>query len=117
MLRRHVDIRKCEIEIHTHRTKSFDNQKEVTMTNRDVIGALLVGFILGGLSGALAALLFAPQSGSETRALIKEKSIELRDLAQTSAEEAISRAEVAVDSVRTKIKRSDETSVPKPTAV
>ena len=80
------------------------------MSDRDVVGALFVGFILGGLTGALAALLFAPQSGQETRALIKDKSIELRDLAQLSAEEAVARAEVAMDSVRTKLKRSDEIS-------
>lgn len=86
------------------------------MSDRDVVGALFVGFILGGLTGALAALLFAPQSGRETRTLIKDKSIELRDLAQTSAEEAVARAEIAMDSVRTKIKRSDETSVPTATA-
>ena len=86
------------------------------MSNRDVIGALFVGFILGGLTGALAALLFAPQSGAETRALIKDKSIELRDIAQHSAEEAVARAEGAMDSVRTKIKRPDETSVPTTTA-
>ena len=85
------------------------------MSDRDVLGALLVGFvgfIIGWLSGALAALLFAPQSGQETRALIKGKSIELRDKAQISAEEAIARAESAVDAVRGKIKRPDETRLP-----
>ena len=69
------------------------------------IGALLVGFILGGLSGAVIALLFAPQSGEETRALIKDKSIELRDKAQVSAEEAIARAEAAAAEA---LSRADE---------
>jgi gas vesicle protein len=68
------------------------------MSERDEFGAFLVGFIVGGLSGAVVALLFAPQSGEETRALIKDKSIELRDRAQVTAEEAIARAEaVAAD--------------------
>jgi gas vesicle protein len=68
------------------------------MSDRDEFGAFLVGFIVGGLSGAVVALLFAPQSGEETRALIKDKSIELRDKAQVTAEEAIARAEaVAAD--------------------
>ena len=75
------------------------------MSNRDVLGALIVGFILGGLTGALAALLFAPQSGQETRALIKDKSIELRDRAQQSAEEALARAEAAAAEARA---RADE---------
>lgn len=65
------------------------------MSDRDEFGAFLVGLIVGGLTGAVVSLLFAPQSGEETRALIKEKSIELRDKAQLSAEEVIARAEVA----------------------
>jgi len=65
------------------------------MSDRDGLGALLMGFIVGGLSGALVALLYAPQSGEETRTLIKDKSIELRDKAQLSAEEAIARTEAA----------------------
>jgi gas vesicle protein len=63
------------------------------MSERDEFGAFLVGFVVGGLTGAVVALLFAPQSGEETRALIKDKSIELRDKAQVSAEEALARAE------------------------
>jgi gas vesicle protein len=75
------------------------------MSERDEFGAFLVGFIVGGLSGAVVALLFAPQSGEETRALIKDKSIELRDRAQMSAEEAIARAEAAAADARA---RADE---------
>ena len=75
------------------------------MSERDEFGAFLVGFIVGGLSGAVVALLFAPQTGEETRALIKDKSIELRDRAQISAEEAIARAEAAAAEARA---RADE---------
>jgi gas vesicle protein len=75
------------------------------MSERDEFGAFLVGFIVGGLSGAVVALLFAPQSGEETRALIKDKSIELRDKAQITAEEAIARAEAVAADART---RADE---------
>ena len=75
------------------------------MSDRDEFGAFLVGFIVGGLSGAVVALLFAPQSGEETRALIKDKSIELRDRAQTSAEEALARAEATAQEARA---RADE---------
>ena len=88
------------MEVHTRNFKSFDNQKEVTLSERDEFGAFLVGFIVGGLSGAVVALLFAPQSGEETRALIKDKSIELRDKAQITAEEAIARAEAAAADAR-----------------
>jgi gas vesicle protein len=75
------------------------------MSDRDEFGAFLVGFIVGGLSGAVVALLFAPQSGEETRALIKDKSIELRDRAQQTAEEALARAESAAAEARA---RADE---------
>ncbi|RPJ23480.1 MAG: YtxH domain-containing protein [Chloroflexi bacterium] len=75
------------------------------MSDRDEFGAFLVGFIVGGLSGAVVALLFAPQSGEETRALIKDKSIELRDKAQVTAEEAIARAEAVAADARA---RADE---------
>jgi gas vesicle protein len=75
------------------------------MSDRDEFGAFLVGFIVGGLTGSVVALMFAPQSGEETRALIKDKSIELRDKAQVSAEEAIARAEAAAAEARA---RADE---------
>ncbi|MBN2678350.1 MAG: YtxH domain-containing protein, partial [Anaerolineaceae bacterium] len=38
------------------------------MSDRDDFGAFIVGFLAGGLAGAAVALLFAPQSGAETRA-------------------------------------------------
>jgi gas vesicle protein len=75
------------------------------MSDRDEFGAFLVGFIVGGLSGAVVALLFAPQAGEETRALIRDKSIELRDRAQMSAEEALARAEAVAADARA---RADE---------
>jgi len=48
----------------------------------------LTGFIVGGLVGAAAAILLAPQSGEETRALIRDKSIELKDQSGKMAQEA-----------------------------
>lgn len=75
------------------------------MSDRDEFGAFLVGFIVGGLTGAVVSLLFAPQSGEETRALIKDKSIELRDKAQVTGEEALARAEALAADAR---KRAEE---------
>lgn len=72
------------------------------MSDHDEFGAFLVGFIVGGLTGAVAALLFAPQSGEETRAVIKERSIELRDKATEEAEVALKRAEEAAVEARHK---------------
>ncbi len=56
-------------------------------------GAFLSGLVFGGLVGAAAALLLAPQSGEETRTYIREKSIELKDTASDRAAEARSQAE------------------------
>jgi gas vesicle protein len=75
------------------------------MSDNDEFGAFLVGFIVGGLAGGVAALLLAPQSGEETRAIIKERSIELRDKAAVEAEEAWKRAEAAAIDARN---RADE---------
>ena len=75
------------------------------MSDRDEFGAFLVGFIVGGLTGAVVSLLFAPQSGEETRALIKDKSIELRDKASVTAEQALAKAEAVAAEART---RADE---------
>lgn len=75
------------------------------MSDRDEFGAFLVGFIVGGLTGAVVSLLFAPQSGEETRALIKDKSIELRDKATVTAEQALAKAEAAAAEARA---RADE---------
>ncbi len=69
-------------------------------SERDEFGAFLVGFIVGGLTGAVVSLLFAPQSGEETRALIRDKSIELRDRAAETTEQALARAEAAAAEAR-----------------
>ena len=46
------------------------------MSDRDPgFGEYFAGFVIGGLVGAAAALLLAPQSGEETRTLIKDKSV------------------------------------------
>lgn len=63
-------------------------------------GTFLVGFVIGGLAGAAVALLLAPQSGEETRTIIRDKSIELKDRAMETAEEARLRAEQAAEEAR-----------------
>ncbi len=68
----------------------------------------LAGFVIGGLVGAAVALLMAPQSGEETRATIMEKSIELKDKAVVSAEEARTRAEKAMEDARVRAEESVE---------
>ena len=56
-------------------------------------GAFMMGTVLGGLVGAGIALLYAPQSGENTRQVIKEKSIELKDKAIETGDELRHKAE------------------------
>jgi gas vesicle protein len=43
------------------------------MMSRDSDAGFFAGLIVGALIGAAAALLYAPQSGAETRRMVKEK--------------------------------------------
>ena len=75
------------------------------MSDNNDFGSFLSGFLVGGLVGAAVALLMAPQSGEETRGLIRDKSIEIKDKTVSSLEEAYARAEQAAADART---RADE---------
>lgn len=63
------------------------------MSEKNDFGAFLIGFIVGGLTGAAVSLLFAPQSGEDTRAFIKDKAIELRDRSSEVYEDVRLKAE------------------------
>lgn len=49
-------------------------------------GSVLLAFILGAVSGAALALLYAPATGRETREFLGEKAREGRDLAAEASE-------------------------------
>ena len=66
------------------------------MSDNNDFGAFLAGFVIGGLVGAATALLLAPQSGEETRTVIRDKGIELKDKAGESTSEALARAETTL---------------------
>ena len=78
------------------------------MSDHDDFGAFLIGFVVGGVAGAITALLLAPQSGEDTRAMIKDKSIELRDKASEQAEAVASRANEFADTARIRGKEAIE---------
>ena len=61
--------------------------------NNNPTSSFILGLVLGTLTGAVVTLLTAPKSGEATREVIKEKSIELRERAATTAEDARSQAE------------------------
>ena len=47
------------------------------MSERNDYGSFMGGLLMGGLIGALVALVLAPQSGEDTRKLLKDKAGEL----------------------------------------
>ena len=55
-----------------------------------IAGAVMAGMIIGGLVGAVIALLYAPSSGEETRAKISGKAIELRNRATETVNDTVS---------------------------
>jgi gas vesicle protein len=64
---------------------------------------LFSGILLGGLIGAVTALLTAPQSGVRTRRKIRERSLDIRDRTTDTIDESIYRAERALADVRARM--------------
>jgi len=48
--------------------------------NKDKAIGLSIGVLAGAVVGAAIAMLFAPQSGKETRKMIKDKTMEVVDI-------------------------------------
>jgi gas vesicle protein len=67
------------------------------MAEKDNFGSFLIGFLVGGLAGAVVALLYAPATGDETRTVIKDKAIELKDKTVETIDETYKQASVAAN--------------------
>lgn len=64
----------------------------------------IAGLLLGGLIGSAVMLLVAPQSGTETRAKIQAKSIELRDQTVDTVQGAVTQARGRVNQITTDVR-------------
>ena len=69
-----------------------DQPEEFEEHRGNATGSLFRGILLGGLIGGVTALLFAPRSGEETRAEIRDRAIELRDRTTETVTQAKSKA-------------------------
>lgn len=87
------------------------------MTKDDgMLKGLVIGLLAGGAVGAIVALLYAPKSGRELRADIKERADEFRDDAdeylttvRTKAGDLVSEAKKRSDSLISDAKRKADT--------
>jgi gas vesicle protein len=70
--------------------------------------SFLVGFVVGGLIGGTLALLFAPQSGEETRAAIRDKSIELKEQAAEQVAQVRAKAQEQINSLQAQLNELQE---------
>ena len=58
---------------------------------------VLLGLVISGLAGVVTMLLFAPQSGKQTRDQIEEKAIELRDQTTKNLKKAVAQVRSETD--------------------
>jgi gas vesicle protein len=71
-------------------------------------GSILLAFILGAVSGAAVALLYAPQSGRETREFLGEKANEARARAADAAARGRDAINQGRETLNTAIERGRE---------
>lgn len=67
------------------------------------IKSLSFGLLAGALAGMVATLLWAPQSGEETRTQIREKSVELKEKAETTYTDLQERLDSTATELRTEM--------------
>ncbi len=67
--------------------------------------SIILAFLLGGLTGAALALLYAPRSGKETRDLLAERMREAQERGRELKDEAIGRGRAALDDAAAYVER------------
>jgi gas vesicle protein len=75
--------------------------KKRTINNNPL--RLLLGVLVGGLAGVVTMLLFAPQSGKQTRDQIEEKTIELRDQTTKNVKKALAQVRSGTDKLTAEV--------------
>jgi gas vesicle protein len=71
-------------------------------------GSILLAFLLGAVSGAAVALLYAPATGRETREYLSERAREGRDRANVMAEKGRQILNEGRDTIASAIDRGRE---------
>lgn len=75
---------------------------------KDNSGSVMVAFMIGALTGAAVALLFAPASGEETREFLGQKAREGKDRARDAMEQGREYYRSQRDNIVTAVERGRE---------
>lgn len=75
---------------------------------KDNSGSVMVAFVIGALTGAAVALLFAPASGEETREFLGQKAREGKDKAREAMEQGRDYYRSQRDNLVTAVERGRE---------
>ncbi len=70
------------------------------MSDKNGFGSFFAGFIAGAVAGAIATVLYAPNSGEETRDVLKNKTDDILGKANISVDDAYKQAETAAREAR-----------------
>ena len=76
--------------------------------SKDNSGTLMVAFVIGALTGAAVALLFAPATGEETREFLGQKAREGRDKAREAVDQGRDYYRSQRDNLVTAVERGRE---------
>lgn len=89
-------------------TQEKTNSQEQEMENTSNAKPVLAGLLIGGLAGAGAMLLLAPQSGKETRAQLQQKTMELRERTAETVDDAMSQVKSKTSQVTASVRGKAE---------
>jgi gas vesicle protein len=84
------------------------NKNSMKQYRSSTIVSIISAFAVGSLIGAGVALLTAPQAGFETRRLIRDKSVELKDRAAGSIEDTRDKANQTVSNIVDKTRHTTD---------